>query len=223
MKSMRKGFQFPKRVVTRLPHLNEKACSFAHGEVSFYDALFSRGLCFLVHPFIMQLLAILNAASGQLVPNAWRMIIGCMSVWVSAHDRDMITLNKFLHLYRLKPSIHYGYFEILPWSRESRIIRSFLTSFRDWKSRYLFVSGSGWETMTNNLWGEVPWLLQKWEIPSFSAFLYLFVWPTVLTYHFLILQLVLQFLIVLSWKTVIKDEFKLLLSLPLQSNILTTW
>ena len=146
-----------------------------------------------------------------------------MSVWVSAHDRDMITLNKFLHLYRLKPSIHYGYFEILPWSRESRVVRSFLTSFRDWKSRYLFVSGSGWETMTNNLWGEVPWLLQKWEIPSLSAFLYLFVWPTVLTYHFLILQLVLQFLIVLSWKTVIKDEFKLLLSLPLQSNILTTW
>ena len=77
--------------------------------------------------------------------------------------------------------------------------------------------------MIDDLWGEVPWLLRKWEIPSLGAFLYLFVRPIVLTYHFLILQLVLKFLIILSWKTVIKDKFKLLLSLPLQLKILTTW
>ena len=130
-KSIRKRFQFPGGVVTRLPCSNEKACSFAHGEVSFYKATFSCGLRFPVHPFIIQLLAILNIALGQLVPNAWRTIIGCMLVWVSAHDGDMITRNEFLHLYRLKPSTHYGYFELLPWSRESRIVHSFPTSFHD--------------------------------------------------------------------------------------------
>ena len=130
-KSIRKRFQFPGGVVTRLPYSNEKACSFAHGEVSFYKATFSCGLRFPVHPFIIQLHAILNIALGQLVPNAWRTIIGCMLVWVSAHDGDMITRNEFLHLYRLKPSTHYGYFELLPWSRESRIVRSFPTSFHD--------------------------------------------------------------------------------------------
>ena len=84
-----------------------------------------------------------------------------MSIWVSAHDGDMITLNEFLHLYRLKPFTHYGDFELLPWSKESRIVHSFPTSFHDWKSRYFFVSGSGWETMTDDLWGEVLWLLRK--------------------------------------------------------------
>nr|POE50396.1 hypothetical protein CFP56_35569 [Quercus suber] len=33
MKSIRKRFQFPRGVVTILPHPNEKAYSFAHGEV----------------------------------------------------------------------------------------------------------------------------------------------------------------------------------------------
>ena len=40
LKSIRKRFQFPKRVVRRLPCPNGKACSFAHSEVSFYEATF---------------------------------------------------------------------------------------------------------------------------------------------------------------------------------------
>ena len=80
MKSIRKRFQFPRRAVRRLPRPNGKACSFAHGKVSFYKANFSCGLHFPVHPFIMQLLSILNVAPRQLVPNAWRTIIGCLSI-----------------------------------------------------------------------------------------------------------------------------------------------
>ena len=80
LKSIRKRFQFPKGVSIRLPHPNEKACTFSHGEVSFYKTTFSCGLRFLVHPFIMQLLSTLNVTPSQLIPNAWRTIIGCMSI-----------------------------------------------------------------------------------------------------------------------------------------------
>ena len=41
--------------------------------------------------------------------------------------------------------------------------------------------------MTNDLWGEVLWLLWKWEIPSLGAFLYLSVRPIVLASLFFIL------------------------------------
>ena len=61
----------------------------------------------------------------------------------------MITLNEFLFLYRLKASTHYGYFEFFPWDRKSRIVRVFPSSFRDWKSRYFFISGMGWETLSD--------------------------------------------------------------------------
>ena len=131
LKSIRKRFQFPEGIAIRLPLPNEKACTFAHDEVSFYEATFSYGLRFPVHPFIMQLLFALNVAPGQLVPNTWRTIIGCMLIWVSIHDGDTITLNEFLYLYCLQPSTHYGYFELLPWNRESRIVRRFPTSFCD--------------------------------------------------------------------------------------------
>ena len=80
LKSIQKRFQFTKGVVTRLPHPNEKTCSFAHNEVSFYKATFSCGLRFPVHPFIMQLLSALNVAPSQLVPNTWRTIILYMSI-----------------------------------------------------------------------------------------------------------------------------------------------
>ena len=64
LKSIRKRFQLPGGVATRLPRPNEKACTFVHGEVSFYEVAFSCGLCFPVHPFIMKLLSTLNVAPG---------------------------------------------------------------------------------------------------------------------------------------------------------------
>ena len=42
-----------------------------------------------------------------------------MLIWASVHDRDMITLNEFLYLYHLKPSIHYEYFELLIGSHDN--------------------------------------------------------------------------------------------------------
>ena len=52
----RKRFQFPKGTCIRLPRSGEKACSFAHEEVCFYEADFLCGLRFPVHQFVMQLL-----------------------------------------------------------------------------------------------------------------------------------------------------------------------
>ena len=49
----RKRFQFPKGTC---PRSSEKACSFAHEEVCFYEVDFLCGLRFPVHPFVMQLL-----------------------------------------------------------------------------------------------------------------------------------------------------------------------
>ena len=83
-----KSFQFPKGTSIGLPYLSEKACSFAHGEVYFYEADFLCGLHFLVHPFIMQLLHNFQIALSQLVPNAWRTIISCMFIWVSTCDGE---------------------------------------------------------------------------------------------------------------------------------------
>ena len=139
---LRKRFQFPKGTCIRLPQSSEKACSFAHGEVCFYEADFLCGLHFPVHLFIMQLFHNFQIAPDQLVPHAWRIIISCMSIWVSTCEEDMTTLNEFLHLFCLKPSTNHRYFELLPWDKKSTVVSRFSSSFHDWKSRYFFIFGT---------------------------------------------------------------------------------
>ena len=155
----RDRFQFPDETRARLPRKGKKACAFAQGEVCFYEAAFLCGHRFLVHPFIMELLNHLNIAPGQLMSNSWRIVISCMVIWTTIADRDMITFNEFVHLYRLKESKEFGYYELVPWDRKSCIVVDLPLSFRYWNSRYFFVSGDGWETFFDNFWGDVPRLL----------------------------------------------------------------
>ena len=143
-------FQFPEGTRARLPRKDERACAFAHGEVCFYEATFSCGLRFPVHPFIMRLLHHLNLAPGQLMPNSWIIVISCMVIWTTISDGDMLTVNEFVHLYCLKESREFGYYEFVPWDRKSCLVADLPSSFRYWKSRYFFVSGDGWETLSDD-------------------------------------------------------------------------
>ena len=136
-------FQFLEETKVRLPRKGEKFCAFAHREVCFYEAAFLCGLRFLTHPFIMELLHYLNIAPRQLMPNSWRIVISCMVIWTIISNGDMITLNEFVYLYRLKESKDFGYYELIPWDRRSRLIVDLPSSFCYWKSRYFFVSGDG--------------------------------------------------------------------------------
>ena len=74
-----------------------------------------------------------------------------MVIWMTIIDKDMITINEFVHLYRLKESKEFGYYEFVPWNRKSRLIVDLLSSFCYWKSRYFFVLGDGWETLSDDL------------------------------------------------------------------------
>ena len=104
------------------------------------------------------------------MPNSWRILISCMVIWTTIADGDMITVNEFVHLYRLKESKEFGYYEFVPWNRRLRLVVDLPSTFRYWKSRYFFVSGDGWETLPDDLWGNVPRLLRRWETPLIGVF-----------------------------------------------------
>ena len=104
------------------------------------------------------------------MPNSWRIVISCMVIWTTIADEDMITKNEFVHLYHLKESKEFGYYEFVPWDRKSRLIVDLPSSFHYWKSTYFFVSGDGWETLSDDFWEDVPRLLQWWDTPLLSAF-----------------------------------------------------
>ena len=74
---------------------------------------------------------------------------------------------------RVRPSLptkEFGYYELVPCDRRFQLIVDLPSSFHYWKSRYFFVSGDGWETLSNDFWGDVPRLLHQWETLQLGAF-----------------------------------------------------
>jgi len=146
----RDRFQFPKGVRVRLPCEREKAYHFSPGEVCFYEVAFLCDLRFPVHPFIMELLSHFNMAPRQFMLNSRRIVVSCMEIWMIVTKGDMIRLDEFVHLYHLKHSKEYRYYKLMPWVRKARIVTDLPSSFRYWKSRFFFVSGDGWETLSDD-------------------------------------------------------------------------
>ena len=99
----------------------------------------------------MEMLDLFGIALGQLMPNSWRIMVSYMGIRLATTDRDMIKVDKLVYLYRLKESKEHGYYELVPWERRTRIIRGLPSSFRYWKSRFIFVSGDDFETLSNEV------------------------------------------------------------------------
>lgn len=129
LKNFGKCFQFPIQTKIRLLHPSKKFCAFTHGHMCFYEVNFLCGLRFPIHPFIHELLDHFKIDLGQLVPNAWWIVVSVMSIWTSVHVGGIVSLNEFPYLYYLKPSTHYGYFEFYPLDRNSRVIRGLPSVF----------------------------------------------------------------------------------------------
>ena len=62
----------------------------------------------------MELLNHFNIAPGQLMPYSWRIVISCMEIWLESMEGDMIRVEEFAYLYRMKESKEYGYYEFVP-------------------------------------------------------------------------------------------------------------
>ena len=166
-------FQFSERVKVRLPSKGEQACNFFPGEVCFYESSFACGLRFPVHPFLMELLDYFGIALGQFMPNLWRIVVSFMGIWLATMDGDMLKIDEFVYLYRLKASKEHGYYELVPLERKTRIIKGLPSSFRYWKSRFFFVSGDDFETPSGRVWGNLSRLHRWWGTLTLGASIFL--------------------------------------------------
>ena len=95
-------------------------------------------------------------------------MVNCMEVWLAAVG-DMIKVGELVHMYHLKESKEYGYYELVPWERKTRIVKGLSSSFRYWKLRFFFVFGDDFETSSSREWGDVLRLLRRWGTPTLGA------------------------------------------------------
>ena len=104
-------------------------------------------------------------------------MVNYMEIWLVANE-DMIKVGELVHLYRLKESKKYGYYELVPWARrarKARIVKGLPSSFRYWKSRFFFMFGDDFETPDSEAWGDIPRLLRRWGTPHLGASIFFIV------------------------------------------------
>ena len=102
------------------------------------------------------------------------LVVSCMAIWLADNDGDMLRVDKLMYLYRLKESKEHGYYELVPWERRTRIVKGLPSSFRYWKSKFFFVSEDDFETLSGEVWGELPRLHHQWGTLTLGASLFLY-------------------------------------------------
>ena len=120
----------------------------------------------------MELLDRFDIAPGQLMPKSWRILVSCMGIWLAVTDGGMLKVDELVYMYRLKESKEYGYYELVPWERRTRIVKGLPSSFRYWKSKFFFVSGDHFEIPFGGVWGELSRLLRRWGTSTLGASLF---------------------------------------------------
>uniref|UniRef100_A0A2N9GE05 Uncharacterized protein n=1 Tax=Fagus sylvatica TaxID=28930 RepID=A0A2N9GE05_FAGSY len=167
----RRRYQIPEDVVLQIPGSDEVACSSRYGDVAFYEADFNAGVRFPLQPLMRELLDRLNLASGQLAPNAWRTVVGCMVMWKVLSDRkDDITVDELLFCYKpYQIAASKGFWSLNMRQRGLKLVVGTPSSNREWKDDYVFVCGENWEGLACERDDNFIPIRREWGVPSFSA------------------------------------------------------
>lgn len=81
LRDLRLLYYIPKSVVLQVPVAQERANRPPADEVAIYKALFEFGLRLPFPSKVHMLLCDLGLARGQLIPNVWASVYGCIVLW----------------------------------------------------------------------------------------------------------------------------------------------
>ena len=91
-----------------------------------------------------------------------------MGIWLAAMDKDMLRIDELVYLYRLKASKEYGYYELVPWERSTRIVRGLPSSLGTGNPGFSLCRGTTLR-LPQAGWGELPRLHRRWGTPTLGA------------------------------------------------------
>ena len=96
-----------------------------------------------MNAFARELLTKLGIGVCQLNPNAWRLIVSMQVLWREVFEGNRpLTVDKFFYCY--KPSEinqSLGFYQFTARGKDYRLIKSIVSSNRNWKTEFFFVSG----------------------------------------------------------------------------------
>ena len=167
----RRKYQIPEDVVLWIPESDEVACSSKCGDVAFYEADFNAGMRFPLQPLMRELLDRLNLSPGQLAPNAWRTVVGCMVTWkVLSKGEDDLTVDELLFCYKpCQILASLGFWSLNMRQKGLKLVVGTPSSNREWKDDFVFVCGDNWEGLPYEKDNDFIPVRREWGVPSSSG------------------------------------------------------
>ena len=139
---LKKWYQIPDNLNPSLAVRGEWCCQPRFG-VGIYEAYLLGGLRLPLNAFARELLTRLGIGVYQLNPNVWRLVVSMQVLWREVFEGNRpLTVDEFLYCYKLseiKQSL--GFYQFTARGKDYRLIKSIVSSDRNWKTEFFFVSG----------------------------------------------------------------------------------
>lgn len=147
---LRVRYSIPVTVSLRRPWEAERAHFPGPGETCLYIAAFKRRLRLPFPVVVREVLCPFGLAQPQIMPNSWRHLIGCATLWAAMSNGETpFSKEVFLRQYTIKenPNGHgWWYFTRRP-SEESELVLDLPTIDKNWKDKFFFIGGNRWELL----------------------------------------------------------------------------
>ena len=139
---LRTWYQIPDEFNPRLA-IHREWCYNPHFGIGVYEDYFLRGFRLPLNAFARELLVRLGLVVCQFNPNAWRLIISLQILWRKVFGGDRpLTVDKFLFCYKpLEINQSLGLYQFIARGTNCRLIKSLVSSERNWKTEFFFISG----------------------------------------------------------------------------------
>ena len=97
-----------------------------------------------LNAFARELLVRLGLGVCQFNPNTWRLVISMQILWREVFGGDrLLTVDEFLYCYKLSEiNQSLSFYQFTARGSDCRLIKSLASSDRNWKTKFIFVSGS---------------------------------------------------------------------------------
>lgn len=141
LEAMREKYQVPAEIELLLPTSTERPSDARPGKFALYEEALKGGLRLPLPQVVVDVLNRLEVAPGQLMPNAWKILLACASAWPKVNEGATMTVDEFFACY--KASGQQETWVTLQAAAGKGLVAGLPSSIKGWRLRWFYVSASG--------------------------------------------------------------------------------
>ncbi|GMP84445.1 hypothetical protein CsSME_00037974 [Camellia sinensis var. sinensis] len=141
LEAIRERYQISAEVELLLPTSRKRPFDARPGEFSLYEEALKGGLRLSLLQVVVDVLNRLEVAPGQLMPNAWKILLACASAWPKANGGEAMAVDEFFSCY--KALGQQETWVTLQAVMGRGLVAGLPTSIKGWRPRWFYVSANG--------------------------------------------------------------------------------